>query len=82
MTFINQYSMLWSSLLILGLVGFFLLRKGITLQRGLIVLGVGILLLAGWAVLRADPATTDDLDQFQTQLGSGQNVLLELQSPY
>jgi hypothetical protein len=82
MVFINQYSILWSSLLVLILVSFFLLRKGITLQRGLIILGIAVLLLGGWLGIRPDPASTADQDQFHGELGNGQSVLLELQSPF
>ena len=82
MTFINQYSMLWSSLIILGLAAFFLLRKQVSLARILALGGVAGLLLASWFLLRADPATTTDLADFQAEIGAGEAVLLELQSPY
>ena len=82
MQFINQYSMLWTSVILLGLVSFFVLRKGITLQRGLTVLGIAVLLVASYFGLRPDQATTNDLGDFQAELGGGQSVLLELQSPF
>jgi hypothetical protein len=82
MLFINQYSMVWSGAIIIGLASFLLLRKGITPWRIMSVLGIGVLFFGGWLALRPDPASTDNLDQFQSELGSGQTVLLELQSPY
>ena len=82
MKFINQYSILWSSLLILGLAAYFLLRKGFSWKRSLMVIAIGGLLLASWFFIRPQQANTTDLGQFQAELGSGQAVLLELQSPY
>jgi Flp pilus assembly protein TadB len=82
MTFINQYSILWSSLIVLGLAAYLVLRRGFSLQRSLVVIVIGGLLLASWFFIRPQQANTTDLGQFQAELGSGQAVLLELQSPY
>jgi hypothetical protein len=82
MQFINQYSMLWTSVILLGVISFVLLRKGVTLERGLIILGAAVLFFGIWLGLRPDQATTVDLGDFQSELGNGQSVLLELQSPY
>lgn len=82
MRFLNQYSMLWSSLIILAVAAFLLLRRGVNRMRVLGIIGISALLLAGWIFLRPDPANTTDLAQFQAEIGGGQTVLLELQSPY
>jgi hypothetical protein len=82
MTIINQYSMIWSAVIIVGLAGFFLLRKGVTLRRLLIVLGTGAVFFGGWLTLRPDPASTNNLNDFQAELGNGVTILLELQSPF
>jgi hypothetical protein len=82
MGLINQYSIVWSSLIIIGLAAFLLLRKGLTPWRVMTVIGIGVVILGGWLAVRPDPASTDDLNQFQAELGYGQAVLLELQSPY
>jgi hypothetical protein len=82
MIFVNQYSMLWSAVLIFGLVAYFLLRQGLTILNGFKLLAVGVLLLVGWLVLRPQQANTTEYEQFQTVLGGDQAVLLELQSPY
>ncbi len=82
MVFINQYSILWSSLIILGLVAYFLLRKGYTPGKGLIVAAVAAVLLVGWFAIRPEQASTTELSKFEAELGQGQSVLLELQSPY
>jgi hypothetical protein len=82
MVFINQYSILWSAVLVLGLVAFFLLRRGFQTKKGIKLLVVGALLVVGWLLLRPDRASTTELTQFQAVIGQGQSVLLELQSPY
>ena len=82
MEIINHYSMLWSGVLVLGLAAFLLLRRGLKAKSGLILLLVAAVLVAGWFVLRPDQATVNDLAQFEAELGDGQNVLLELQSPF
>jgi hypothetical protein len=82
MQIINQYSIVWSSLIVLFLVGFFTFRKGFNPQRILVVAGTCIVLLASWFILRPDPASTEDLSQLRNEIGAGQSVLLELQSPY
>jgi hypothetical protein len=82
MTFINQYSIVWSGVILFGLVAFLLLRKGYTTQRILIILGLGAILITGWLIIRPDPPSTNDFDAFQSEIGNGQTVLLELQSPF
>ena len=82
MEIINQYSMLWSGVFVLVLAAFFLVRRMGAAKGGLIVLLVAGVLVAGWFVLRPDQSNTNDLVQFESELGTGRNVLLELQSPY
>lgn len=82
MTFINQYSMLWSAVLLFGLAAFFLLRRGLNTRAVLKLLGVGGLLLVGWLALRPQQANTVEYNQFQAELDGDRAVLLELQSPY
>lgn len=82
MEFINHYSMLWSGVLILAVAAFFLLRKGYEPKSGLKLVGLAAILLVGWLVLRPEQASTTEFAQFKAELGQGQTVLLELQSPY
>jgi len=82
MEIINHYSMLWSGVLILAAAAFFLLRKGYEPKSGLKLVGLAAILLIGWLVLRPEQASTTELAQFKAELGQGQTVLLELQSPY
>ena len=82
MQIVNQYSMLWSGVIILGAAAFFILRRGYTLKKGLSLLAVAALLLAGWLFLRPQQASTVEMAQFQAELNGGRPVLLELQSPF
>ena len=82
MEFINHYSMLWSGVLILASAAFFILRKGYEPKSGLKLVGLTAILLVGWLVLRPEQASTTEFVQFEAELGQGQTVLLELQSPF
>ena len=82
MEFINHYSMLWSGVLILAVAAFFFLRKGYEPKNGLKLVVLTAILLVGWLVLRPEQASTNEFAQFKAELGQGQIVLLELQSPY
>ena len=82
MEIINQYSILWSGIIILGAAAFFLLRKDYSLKSSLKVVGIAAVLLVGWLVIRPQEASTTELAQFKAEIGQGQSVLLELQSPY
>ena len=74
--------MLWTALIIFGLVAYFLLRKGYTSENGLKLILAGGLLVIGWLVLRPEQANIGEYNQFQAELGQGDAVLLELQSPF
>jgi len=82
MEIINHYSMLWSGVLILGVAAFFILRKGYEPKSGFKLAALAAILLVGWLVLRPEQASTTEFAQFNAELGQGQFVLLELQSPY
>ena len=82
MEFINHYSMLWSGVLILAVAAFFLLRKGYEPKSGFKLVVLAAILLVGWLVVRPEQASTTEFSQFEAELGQGQTVLLELQSPY
>jgi len=82
MQIINQYSMLWAGMFILGLAAFALLRKGIKLKNGIGLLSLVIALFVTWLFLRPEKASTTELADFKSQIGQGQAVLVEMQSPY
>jgi len=82
MQIFNQYSMLLSGIFILGLAAFVILRKGIKLQDGIKLLALAVALIVVWLALRPEQASTNELGEFQSQIGQGQAVLVEMQSPY
>lgn len=82
MEIINNYSMLWSGVIILGAAAFLFLRKGYKPQSAFKLIGLTAILLVGWFVLRPQQASITELTQFKAELGQGQIVLLEMQSPY
>ena len=74
--------MLWFAVIILGLAVYLVLRRRPKNRAILPIVAVAASLLIGWFILRPEPATTAVYGQFQSELGQGQSVLLELQSPY
>ena len=82
MVTINLYSMVWGGLIILGMAVFFILRRGFKPRDGIKLIALTLALLVAWVLLRPQQASTTELAQFQAQLGQGQAMLLEMQSPY
>ncbi|HSM70588.1 MAG TPA: hypothetical protein VK851_03515 [Anaerolineales bacterium] len=82
MEILNQYSMLLSGIFILGLAALVFLRRGINLKNGVGLLAVALALFAAWLLIRPEQASTNDLAEFRSQIGQGQAVLVEMQSPY
>ena len=82
MELINQYSMLWGGVITLGLVTFVILRKGFKFRDGIILLVLAVGLFSVWVLIRPDQANTNELAEFRSQIGQGQAVLVEMQSPY
>ncbi len=82
MNLINHYSMLLAAAVILGATAFFLLRDGYQPRDGIVLIVVAVVLVVGWLALRPRPGSPDDVARFQSTLGQGEHVLLELQSPF
>jgi len=82
MQIFNQYSMLLSGIFILGLAAFVVLRKGIKPKDEIMLLALAAALFVVWQFLRPEHASTNELGDFQSQIGQGQAVLVEMQSPY
>ena len=74
--------MLLSGIFILGLAAFVLLRKGIKPKDGITLFVLAVALFGIWLFLRPEQASTSELTEFQSQIGQGQAVLVEMQSPY
>ena len=82
MVLINQYSILWSGVIILGLAAVFLLRRDFKPRNALILLALVVVLVAGYYLIRPETPTTSEMVRFEEELGQGRYVLLELQSPF
>lgn len=82
MQIINHYSMIFSSLFVLGLTAFFLLRDGYASKDGVILTVVMVALIGGWFLLRPKQGFAEGQDQFKSELGQERAVLLEMQSPF
>lgn len=74
--------MLLTGIFILGLTAFVLLRRGIKPKDGIKLLVLAVALFVGWLVIRPEQASTNELAEFRSQIGQGQAVLVEMQSPY
>ena len=74
--------MLLSGIFILGVATFVFLRKGIKPKDGIKLLALGAALFVAWFALRPEQASTNEMTEFQSQIGQGQAVLVEMQSPY
>ena len=82
MQIINQYSMLWGGIVILSLAALVFLRKGIKPRDGIKLFALFLALFVVWLVIRPERASTNEMAEFQSKIGQGQAVLLEMQSPY
>jgi hypothetical protein len=79
---INLYSAPILALLGLLILGFVLLRRGVSRGRVAVLVLIGLALLAGWYFLRPVQTPHEDQASIQGQIGVGTPVLLEFQSPY
>lgn len=82
MSFINQYSLALTALLVLAICAVFLLRDGYQRRDGFVLAGLALLLGALWWGIRPQATPITDPDKLQAQIGTGTPVLLEFQSPY
>lgn len=80
---INQYSLLWLALGILGLAALLVFRRR---RRATELIGFALVLvalIAIWLVLRPrQTPQVGDAAQIQALIGQGKPVLLEFQSPF
>ena len=82
MSLINHYSILWGVAILFGLLAYFF-RKDETKRKYVgIIAGISLVLLAIWSNTRAQTGSTEAASLLRRQIGQGQAVLLELQSPF
>ena len=82
MSFINQYSFLIVSAVVVVLLGIYLFRKQVD-RSGFITFGALILgLLLAFFLLHPGSSPSQEVDEILEQIGTGQPVLLQFQSDY
>lgn len=79
---LNQYSFAIFSTVLLVTSAILILRRGLSVQKILLVGLLAIVLLASWGFLRPQPGTDASREQILGQIGLGTPVLIEMQSPY
>lgn len=82
MSLINQYSFLLTSLVAIGLLAFFLLRDGARSSDWIALASLALGLSLAYGLFRPGDSTAAPAADVLGQIGAGQPVLLELQSPY
>lgn len=82
MALVNQYSFLLLSLVALVLLAFFLLRDGARGSDWAALASLALGLFLAYALLRPGRSTNQRAEEVLDRIGSGQAVLVELQSPY
>jgi type II secretory pathway component PulM len=79
---INQYSLLWIGILVLVGAAALLLRGGAPRRGAVLWVGLALVLVGGWLLLRPQASPVEDDEAVQAFIGKGTPVLLEFQSPY
>ena len=82
MSLINHYSILWGFAIVLIPLAFFLLRDGAKKKDFIILGGVAVLCLGTLFLIGPEPGSKESASALREQIGQGQPVLLELQSPF
>jgi hypothetical protein len=82
MSFINQNSFTIIAVASVGLLAFFLFRKGFETRNLFLVGALTLGLMLSFLLLQPGSSTTQDSADVLAQIGSGQPVLLEFQSNY
>jgi hypothetical protein len=82
MSLINHYSILWGFVIVLIPLTFFLLRDGAKKKDFVILGGIAVLLLGVLLLIRPEAGSRETTSALRGQIGQGQPVLLELQSPF
>jgi hypothetical protein len=80
--YFNQHSFSIFAIATWSIVSFVLLRKGVTIGRIIVALAIGGLFIVSWFLAKPNASDLDQIGSPSDQIGAGQPVLLELQSPY
>ena len=82
MPLINHYSILWGVAFLFALFAYIFRKDDAKKKKLYIVTGGVVVLLAVWFTMRAQTGSTESASILREQIGQGQPVLLELQSPF
>ena len=82
MSLINHYSILWGVAFLFGLFLFLFRKDDVKRKRLFAITGVVVVLLSVWFTFRAQTASKEAASVLREEIGQGQPVLLELQSPF
>ncbi len=82
MSLINHYSILWGVAFLFALFVYIFRKDDARKKRLYIVTGGVFVLLAVWFTMRVQTGSTESASLLRGQIGQGQPVLLELQSPF
>jgi hypothetical protein len=82
MSLINHYSILWGVAFLFAIFVYIFRKDDAKKKRLYIVSGSVVVLLAVWFTMRAQTGNTEPASMLREQIGQGQPVLLELQSPF
>ncbi len=82
MSLINHYSILWGVVFLFALFAYIFRKDDAKKKKLFIATGIVVTLLAVWFTMRAQTGSTETASALRGQIGQGQPVLLELQSPF
>ncbi|HEY45632.1 MAG TPA: hypothetical protein G4O14_02475 [Anaerolineae bacterium] len=82
MKFINQYSFVLMTVVVLLVLGVLTLRGGLKLQHLLALGALSLGVFLAYRFLDPGPGSSDKSERILAEIQSGSAVLLEFQSPY
>ena len=82
MSLINHYSILWGVAFLFALLLYFFRKDEAKKKKLFALTGITLVLLTVWFTTRAQTGSTEAASTLRDQIGKGQPVLLELQSPF
>lgn len=82
MSLINHYSILWGVAFLFALFLFLFRKDEVKKKKLFAITGVVVVLLAVWFTTRAQTGSKAVASALREEIGQGQPVLLELQSPF
>ena len=82
MSLINHYSILWGVAFLFAIFLYIFRKDDAKKKKLYIFTGITVVLLSIWFTARAQTGSTASASALREQIGQGQPVLVELQSPF